>query len=1284
MNDAAYGVGIVSSANVTLDIQPCPASLILQCASAVKDDSVPTVPVTAGFFAPKSYAVGSTPYYSSTIIAPMLTYDGYDYTFDDPIGSADMQLYVNGSSEGLGNTTDDGLLTFPLTCDFAGSYSTLNLTVVANAASNPLYENKTVTSMVNFTRVSVQDAAAGSSDFGFNYTIYNCNQKTDTIYVGEDPNTIKATVNLFSLPVQNAMVNFSAAERISYNTVSASDYTTVLPNGADLLRVVNITVGVLKPYQLIVAHFGNGQNLSLDSQNCITIPSGAGNVTLVVNPPIGDINKDGIVDIYDAVKLSSVFGLHAGDPMWNSDADLNNDGVIDIYDAIIFARNWGVTNDTAYVDGTLEFFKTSSPAQVQTDNSGVSIEKWDPSDAGTYLIRATLPSNLNVTVNFHSEITQVNACLCAIGYAVVAKRPVCLSVVSPDQSCTQAAPADADTYISPKDDQNHGNDQVLVGGEKAPGGLVYECWGLIQFNISAVPADAYIVSARLNLFGTCSLTGDSGSLGVCTVNSAWNEYNVDWSSCPSFNATPSCTYNFSHCWTDKKWLFLDVTQDVRHWQSNPYENWGLLLAGQNDPSPFLLTLNSREASSNLPALEVTYIMSSPDLVACAYDNVTQKGIGSFPVTINITAYDSTNSYETTTNSSGYTGLTYWYPRSDVTCTVGLSSDEDATYENCSVSTLLDFRFPTNITYGFSNPKNAPANFNYTYDFSVASSALFGLDNVQVKFNISGTGIDGTMYNIYMQTSTISDGSVSVTWAPPQNGTYVINATFGGSDYNMPCQTLVTVNATAKPLAILLNVSPNEFATGTTVVLNATLIDVYSNITFTAPATVEFLDVNSTGQKTLLGACATNGYGTAIWTLQYPDDTAHAYMAMIEPEAGSIVQGIMCNPVQLTVSKSCELLLNVTRDWVSGNQTIEGWLLNATSGISGRRVTITVNDTQYLSSVTNASGYFRLSLNLQAVSNNATTYVVTASFEDNSTAPINATAWATTLNGQQYPACTTIQHGYEPAYNTTTLIVLPESTEVLAMTTSPEEMQKEAQNSGSLRVYSEWSWWYPWYRLHVAINMNGARIDVGFSPILPDIGTRQFHFPSQFLPPIPITIDQTLAQQIAYNTLIGTAAEMFAFAGTAVVAANTHVPGASQIGLAVYAGGLGMLLDYAWSLYSSGNKLGALTALAGFAVNGIGAGLGGVLSLAYQDAASMFVDSIAFPILGAVLSNVVDPQDLIVSIGSSIAILITTLVIGLIILRLIPDPIQAWFYPAFIIASFAFAIIAFNLYELWAK
>jgi len=57
----------------------------------------------------------------------------------------------------------------------------------------------------------------------------------------------------------------------------------------------------------------------------------------------GDINRDGIVDIYDALLLAGSFLKTIGDPKYNANADINVDGVVDIYDAIILAGNFGKT-----------------------------------------------------------------------------------------------------------------------------------------------------------------------------------------------------------------------------------------------------------------------------------------------------------------------------------------------------------------------------------------------------------------------------------------------------------------------------------------------------------------------------------------------------------------------------------------------------------------------------------------------------------------------------------------------------------------------------------------------------------------------------------------------------------------------------------------------------------------------------------------------------------------------------------------------------------------------------
>jgi hypothetical protein len=77
-------------------------------------------------------------------------------------------------------------------------------------------------------------------------------------------------------------------------------------------------------------------------------------------------------------------------------------------------------------------------------------------------------------------------------------------------------------------------------------------------------------------------------------------------------------------------------------------------------------------------------------------------------------------------------------------------------------------------------------------------------------------------------------------------------------------------------------------------------------------------------------------------------------------------------------------------------------MDRTTSINGRQVKIKVNET----------ACFSLSLDLQLVNNIATTYMITASFEDTVTQPVNTAAWARTLEGQQYAACTTTQYGYD--------------------------------------------------------------------------------------------------------------------------------------------------------------------------------------------------------------------------------------------------------------------------------
>ena len=57
---------------------------------------------------------------------------------------------------------------------------------------------------------------------------------------------------------------------------------------------------------------------------------------------IGDVNGDGIVDIYDVTLAAASYGSTEGDPNWNPDADVAPLwGVIDIYDLVTIASKYG-------------------------------------------------------------------------------------------------------------------------------------------------------------------------------------------------------------------------------------------------------------------------------------------------------------------------------------------------------------------------------------------------------------------------------------------------------------------------------------------------------------------------------------------------------------------------------------------------------------------------------------------------------------------------------------------------------------------------------------------------------------------------------------------------------------------------------------------------------------------------------------------------------------------------------------------------------------------------------
>lgn len=257
---------------------------------------------------------------------------------------------------------------------------------------------------------------------------------------------------------------------------------------------------------------------------------------------------------------------------------------------------------------------------------------------------------------------------------------------------------------------------------------------------------------------------------------------------------------------------------------------------------------------------------------------------------------------------------------------------------------------------------------------------------------------------------------------------------------------------------------------------------------------------------------TGGNGEVSMTHPYPSSGVHTYMVMVVPGQSvdnKQVRPIISQPVTLKVGSNTTITLEISRVKDSTEHRIGGWLKSGSSVLpSFQPITIKVNETVY-SALTGWGGYFKLEkpLNLQPLNDKATAYTVMAIF--NGSNPRSATKNATAPDGQTYPVCTTIQYDYKPSTNYVSLIIEPLATSGIASSDAtttqntesttatvqpaktPEQMQAEAEQSGWLTIWHEFSWWYPWYRIHYVSLYSGSReFDLGMSP-LPFADTLQY-------------------------------------------------------------------------------------------------------------------------------------------------------------------------------------------------
>jgi hypothetical protein len=129
---------------------------------------------------------------------------------------------------------------------------------------------------------------------------------------------------------------------------------------------------------------------------------------------------------------------------------------------------------------------------------------------------------------------------------------------------------------------------------------------LLRFNLAAaVPSDAIIDLARLDLYLEGSQGPDSINLVAARLTEDWIESQVTWNNRPATGDPVEATLVD----TTVSPVRVDVTDIVRAWHNVPH--YGLELRGPEGETVYNLIFGSREHGEMLPQLAVTYHLPSP-------------------------------------------------------------------------------------------------------------------------------------------------------------------------------------------------------------------------------------------------------------------------------------------------------------------------------------------------------------------------------------------------------------------------------------------------------------------------------------------------------------------------------------------------------------------------------------------------------------------------------------------------------------------------------------------------
>jgi len=169
--------------------------------------------------------------------------------------------------------------------------------------------------------------------------------------------------------------------------------------------------------------------------------------------------------------------------------------------------------------------------------------------------------------------------------------------------------ADKDLFVrSWQPDTNFGGDYYLNISVDPRDPPTREEAMLVHFSLSALPAQAIIDSAALELYQVGAAGSDPVTISVYGVLDAWDEYTV------TYNAFPRINPNWPLAWPINAVLHEykshDVTTLVQSWWNNPAANQGVLLRGPAS-AHFVRIFESRNKNEYMPRLAIHYHLPTP-------------------------------------------------------------------------------------------------------------------------------------------------------------------------------------------------------------------------------------------------------------------------------------------------------------------------------------------------------------------------------------------------------------------------------------------------------------------------------------------------------------------------------------------------------------------------------------------------------------------------------------------------------------------------------------------------